>query len=66
MANQKIMAQMELAELAIDVDQGHAADDPFKLPAAIRTLPEDRLADLWAKDNDTHHVSGRSGRLPPV
>lgn len=49
MPNQTSLEQVELAELTQSVDDGRAAGDPFKLPAAERTLLNNRLADLKAK-----------------
>lgn len=51
MPNQLSLEQIELAELTQSVDDGRVAADPFKLPAATRTLMDTRLADLKAKDS---------------
>ena len=38
MPNQFALEQIELAELALAVDDTRAPEDPFKLPTALRTL----------------------------
>lgn len=53
MPNQTSLEQIELAELTQTVDDGRVAADPFKLPTALRTLLDTRLADLKAKDAAT-------------
>lgn len=53
MPNQTSLEQIELAELTQAVDDARVATDPFKLIAATRTLLNDRLADLKAKDAAT-------------
>lgn len=60
MPNQTSLEQIELAELTQTVDDGRAAGDPFKLPAASRTLLDTRLADLKAKDVAT--LTSEGGR----
>jgi hypothetical protein len=58
MPNVLVLEQIELAELAQSVDDGRLAADPFKLPAALRTLLDTRLADLKAKDAATLLTEG--------
>ena len=60
MPNQQSLEQVELAELTQTVDDGRVAADPFKLPAASRTLLNVRLADLKAKDVAT--LTSEGGR----
>jgi hypothetical protein len=56
--NQVSLEQIELAELAQSVDDARAAEDPFKLPADLRTLLDTRLADLKTKDAATQLTEG--------
>ena len=58
MPNQVSLEQIELAELAQSVDDGRAAEEPFKLPADLRTLLDTRLADLKTKDAATQLTEG--------
>ena len=58
MPNVFVLEQIELAELAQSVDDGRLAADPFKLPGALRTLLNTRLADLQAKDAATLLTEG--------
>jgi hypothetical protein len=58
MPNVLVLEQIELAELAQSVDDGRLAADPFKLPTALRTLLNLRLADLQAKDAATLLTEG--------
>ena len=58
MPNQFTLEQNELAELTQAVDDGRAAGDPFKLPAAPRTLLDNRLTDLKTKDAATLLTEG--------
>ena len=58
MPNQFTLEQSELAELTQAVDDGRAAGDPYKLPAATRTLLDTRLADLKTKDAATLLTEG--------
>ena len=50
MPNQETPDQIEIAELTQSVDSARAANDPFKLSAGLRTLLDNRLIDLKAKD----------------
>ena len=56
--NQISLEQIELADFAQPVDDGRAAEDPFKLPADLRTLLDTRLADLKTKDTATQLTEG--------
>ena len=58
MPNQTSLEQIELAELTQTVDDGRVAGDPFKLPAALRTLLDTRLTDLQTKDSATLTSAG--------
>lgn len=53
MATLDSMQQIELAQLIVSVDDGRAVGDVFKLPADLRTVINDRLADLLVKDSAT-------------
>ena len=50
MPTQETQDQIEIAELTQSVDSARAANDPFKLSAGLRTLLDNRLIDLKAKD----------------
>ena len=50
MPNQYTLEQIKVAELTQSVRGGRAANDPFKLSAGLRTLLDNRLIDLKAKD----------------
>lgn len=50
MPTKESMDQIELGELIASVDNTRVAGDAFKLPAAYRTLLDERLTDLKAKD----------------
>lgn len=58
MPNQESLAEIETGELIQAVDDARAALDLFKLPAALRTLVDTRLADLKAKDAATLTTAG--------
>ncbi len=58
MPNQETLAEVEVAELIQSVDDGRAVNDPFKLPAGLRTLLDTRLTDLKAKDAATLTTEG--------
>ncbi len=58
MPNVLVLEQIELSELAQSVDDGRVVADPFKLPTALRTLLNTRLADLKAKDAATLLTEG--------
>jgi hypothetical protein len=58
MPNQETLAEIEIAELIQSVDDGRAANDPFKLQAGLRTLLDTRLTDLKAKDAATLTTEG--------
>jgi hypothetical protein len=58
MPNEAVLEQVEFGELIQSVDDGRAAGEPFKLPAASRTLLNNRLADLKAKDSATLLTEG--------
>ena len=45
MADQETIDEIEIGELVVQVDDGRAAADPFKLPAGLRALAGARLAD---------------------
>ncbi len=49
MADQATLDAIETAELILQVDSPRDAADPFKLPAALRTLVSSRLADTQGK-----------------
>ena len=59
MAKQLSSEQIEIGELTQSVDDSRDAADVFKLPAAMRTLLDTRLADLKAKDGDTLTAEGQ-------
>ena len=50
MPTQETPDQIEIAELTQSVANARAANDPFKLSAGLRTLLDNRLIDLKAKD----------------
>ena len=67
MPNEAVLQQIEVAELIQSVDDGRAATDPFKLPTAMRTELNTRLADLKAKDAATLLTEGdRAGASAKV
>lgn len=49
MADQASIDEIETGELIVQVDEARGAGDPFKLPAALRTLAVARLADAKTK-----------------
>ena len=62
MPTQASLAEIETGELIQSVDDGRAANDPFKVPAALRTLVDARLTDLKTKDAATlTSAGGRAG-----
>ena len=60
MPNQTSLEQIEMVELTQSIGDARAADDPFKLRAALRTLLDTRLAVL--KTNDVATFSTEGGR----
>lgn len=58
MPNATVLEQVEFGELIQTVDDGRVAADPFKLPAATRTLLNNRLTDLKTKDSATLLTEG--------
>ena len=53
MADQASINEIETGELVIQVDDARVAGDPFKLPAALRSLEAARLAEAKAKYSAT-------------
>jgi hypothetical protein len=49
MADQETIDEIETGELIAQVDDGRAANDPFKLTAGLRTLTNTRLAEAKAR-----------------
>ncbi|MEN9576845.1 MAG: hypothetical protein RL514_4700 [Verrucomicrobiota bacterium] len=58
MPNEASLAEIETAELILDVDDGRVPTDTFKLPTYLRTLVVTRLADLRTKDAATLITEG--------